>query len=180
MNLGLSAASQKIASLVATASQAAQIQTRAINPVTLVRSLQGAQQVVVTTSGDSDSSSQQQPIALLPQSVQLVHQPVSLNSGHSGGPGALQQALSSQTGGQQVHLIQQQVIQQPVIIHHQQKPEQPFVSQQPQLTQPSQAGDNWNGGGETKPSVHLLVRFLFDLFALDCLAFTALGSIVVI
>ncbi|GFS23241.1 forkhead box protein K1 [Elysia marginata] len=72
VSLGLTGASQKIASLVATANQA-QFQTRALNPVTLVRNMHGvsanaAQHVVVTSAG----AGADQHVTLIPQSVQLV------------------------------------------------------------------------------------------------------------
>ncbi|CAL1528825.1 unnamed protein product [Lymnaea stagnalis] len=63
VSLGLTGASQKIASLVATANQA-QFQTR-VNPVALVRNLQTTQQVMVTKGPAGDS----EQVTLIPQQV---------------------------------------------------------------------------------------------------------------
>ncbi|GFO02518.1 forkhead box protein k1 [Plakobranchus ocellatus] len=111
VSLGLTGASQKIASLVATANQA-QFQTRSLNPVTLVRNMQGlssgaAQHVVVTSSAPGSGLAASvagdhsgQHLTLIPQSVQLVGaSSAGATLVSSGGLQHQQQHIVSQTGG---------------------------------------------------------------------------------
>ncbi|RUS79309.1 hypothetical protein EGW08_012927 [Elysia chlorotica] len=177
VSLGLTGASQKIASLVATANQAQFQQTRALNPVTLVRNMHGvsagtAQHVVVTSAGAGGDHQ----VTLIPQSVQLVgassaagativssagmqqHQQQHMVTG----PGApvLQQALAVQAGaaGQQVQV---QMFPQPVVL------QQTQPAQQLKLALPPNGADKGAShadiaagwvGQDTKPSaVHVLM-----------------------
>ncbi|KAH9512274.1 Forkhead box protein K1 [Bulinus truncatus] len=68
VSLELTGASQKIASIVATASQA-QFQTRTVNPVALVRNLHTSQPVMVTKSSGNESGQ----VTLIPQQVSGQH-----------------------------------------------------------------------------------------------------------
>jgi hypothetical protein len=136
----LTGASQKIASLVATANQA-QFQACSLNPV-LVRSLHGGtQQVVVTTSSTGESGQ----VTLIPQSVQLLHQHSSGSGLHSG---AIQQTLVTQASQQPVQLVQQQqqLYQQQVIL---QKPSGSDQHMQPQSDQ--------EGWGSQEATFHVLM-----------------------
>lgn len=140
MTLGLTGASQKIASLVATANQA-QFQTRTVNPV-LVRSLHGTQQVVVTAGSGGESGQ----MTIIPQTVQLLHQSSAVSGSHPDQASAVQQALVPQSS-QPVQVVQQQMFQQQVIL---QKP-----AGADQHLQPQSGKDSW---GSQETTLHVLVR----------------------
>ena len=179
VSLGLTGASQKIASLVATANQA-QFQTRALNPVTLVRNMHGvsastAQHVVVTSAGAVAGGDQQ--VTLIPQSVQLVGASSAAGAtivSSAGlqqqqhvvtGPGApvLQQALTVQAGaaacgaGQQVQL---QMFPQQVVLQ-QTQPQQLKLSMPPngaeQGASAAEIASGWVGQEAKSSAVHVLV-----------------------
>lgn len=140
VSIGLTGASQKIASLVATANQA-QFQARTLNPV-LVQSLHGSQQVMVTSSSLGEPSQ----VTLIPQSVQLLQQPSASSGSHSAQTSAIQQALVSHSS-QPVQLFQQQMFQQQVILQN------PLGSDQ--HLQPQSDKDHW---GSQEATFHVLVR----------------------
>ncbi|BFZ17262.1 hypothetical protein BsWGS_20300 [Bradybaena similaris] len=139
VSIGLTGASQKIASLVATANQA-QFQARTLNPV-LVQSLHGAQQVMVTSSSIGEPSQ----VTLIPQSVQLLQQPSASSGSHSAQTSAIQQALVSHSS-QPVQLFQQQMFQQQVILQN------PLGSDQ--HLQPQSDKDHW---GSQEATFHVLM-----------------------
>lgn len=136
MSLGLTGASQKIASLMATANQA-QFQTRTLNPVALVRNLHGTQQVMVTTSSCGETGQ----VTLIPQSVQLLHPQSS--SGQTG-------VNQSVPQNNQVQIVPQQVFSQQVIL------QKPLGSDQQQN---QSSGNCWST--QDVKSVHVLVSYIF-------------------
>ena len=179
VSLGLTGASQKIASLVATANQA-QFQTRALNPVALVRNMHGvsastAQHVVVTSAGAGAGGDQH--VTLIPQSVQLVGassaaagatlvSSAGIQQQQQGAP-VLQQALTVQAGGASGagvggQHVQLQMFPQQVVLQ-QTQPQQIKLSMPPNsgADQGASAADVSAGGWlpqEAKsPAVHVLV-----------------------
>lgn len=133
--VGLTGASQKIASLVATANQA-QFQTQTGSPVTFVQNFDGTHHVIVTTGSTGECGQ----FTIIPQAAHVPNQPAS--SGYPGQASAVQLNQASQPS----QFIQQNMYQQQMIV---QKPA--GANQQLQQLQ-----SGW-GSEDKKPILHALV-----------------------